>query len=291
MQNKNRLDDLRRLYLHKVYELTNGNSKEGVSWKDLASELGISKEEENKTYYYLKDKGLVKSIFQGQVSITTQGIDEVEKNMERTYAEKELLVLKTIYEMGKNSPGNEVFFNDLKKAVNMPYDDLVTIITELYDGKRYLGESSDETVKISPEGMEFLENSRNSHNQNSSATNIVNTFYGSVTNLQQQTHYSNQTFNRSISTVNNSDFNSAIGSILEIIKSSSLNNFKKEDLISDLERIQQLAEAENEPSRELVEHAKSKISYLETAIKATDLATKILPYFPQLYAYFEGLIK
>jgi len=284
----NTSNQLRIDYLQKVFELTGGHPLNGVHCRVLATELGISNEEQDKVFYYLKEKDLVKHFMQGKVILTARGIDELEKFMEKTYAEKELLVLKKIYEMGKNNPRRDVNYFDLPHYMDVDSNELSTIVDELHR-KKFLGDASDECVRISPKGVEFLEGKSNSPNLiNRDNINNFN-FHAPVGAFQNQTNNSSQNVNQPINITDNSDFNTAIESLTELVKTSSLSNFKKEDLITDIERIQNLAKLE--PSSELVEHAKSKINYLDTAIKATDLAAKASPYFPQIYAYFEKLLQ
>ena len=97
----------------------------------------------------------------------------------------------------------------------------------------------------------------------------------------------NNTQNLTITnTINNPEFNSAIQSITELVKASTLNKYQKEDLISDLQRIEQLAK--EKPTPELVEHAKSKILTLDNAIKGTELAVKVGQHIPTILNFFQG---
>lgn len=179
-------------FLRAVYKLSNANLRGGAYFRELESLLEITPEESNNLYFYLKEKGFVRRIYQNRVTITAPGIDEVEKNMANEYADKELLVLKTIYEMGKGNPRNEVLYIDFIEKLGVIDFNLNDILTELYDRKRYLSNSSDETLKVSPAGMEFLEGKSNMKDKN----NIHNVTHinAPIGNLQQFTHNSSQSF-------------------------------------------------------------------------------------------------
>lgn len=284
MQNLTFLE-LQKKYLRKIYELSKGVSFTQIDQtnKELDDIVEFAGEQYRGLTEQLQRKSWANFEYAGVIWITPDGVEKIQTDMEKTYAEKELLVLKTIYEMGKNKPKNFVNHTDLLYAVEFSYDELNTIITELYR-KGFLGESNDESVKISPRGMEFLEGKSNMPAGN----NVTNyNIHAPVGAIQHQTQHSTQNVNQQINTVNDSDFDSAINSIIDLVKESSLVNFKKEDLISEIERVKQLRELE--PSPELTEHAKSKINYLETLFKAADLFIKAAPFFPHIYAFFEGL--
>lgn len=180
---KLRLQELERRYLFKLYEKTQANTRKSVNLKQFESELGLSDEEADILFTRLSDKNLAKLITFGNLIITQRGVDEVEAFMESTYAEKEYRVLHTIYEMGKNLSRNEVRFEDLKDALGMSFEDLNMVLDELYDRKKYLGNSSDGTLKLSPAGMEFLQGKHNfnqSGNPINYTTNIWGANYGNV---------------------------------------------------------------------------------------------------------------
>jgi hypothetical protein len=271
-------------FLKNIYGLADGVAYRQVEMSKVTSALKLPGEQAIAIMVQLKNKELADFPF-GYALITPDGIEEIDKHMAQTYAEKEFLVLKTIHEMSENSPSKAVKYGDVYNALGMSNEDFHEIITELYDRKKYLGPTYDEHLKLSPSGKEFLQGRSNLY-QSGSINNITH-INAPVGNLQQFTNNSNQAFTQN--NITNPEFNDAITSIIELVKSSAISNFKKEDLISDIERIKQLSETE--PSPELVEHAKTKINYLEMAFKGTELATKVAPYFPQIYAFFEGLIK
>ena len=274
--------NLRNKYILGLYKLSSGDNTQSIYIEDLRREVNISDQEERTLYYYLKDKKLVRMVFQRQVNLTTKGIDKAEKLMQKSYAGKELLVLEKIYEMCQKSSNRHILYKDSPKDIDVDPYNLDDIIEELHN-KGYLDSKYDEHYKISIKGIEFLQGRSNMPNH-ISARDIYNTnIHGNSNNqIGGQSNKQNAQINI------NPEFDNAIKSIVELIKVSSISNFKKEDLITDIERIQNLAK--NPPSIELVEHAKSKINYLDIALKGTDLSLKVAPYIPALIAYFEGLL-
>ena len=206
--------------------------------------------------------------------------------MERTYPENEYLVLKTIYDACKENNYNGIDPFSLEEKVGLDEYELNMILLGI-EKKDLLSNKSTGTYVINHKGMEYLARYENPL-QNAGGNNNF-TFNAPVGAFQHQTQHSTQNVNQQVNINNDADFNSAIGSIISLIEDSSLANFKKEDLISDIERIQNLAQTQ--PTPELVEHAKSKINYLETAMKTTDLAMKASNYFSQIYAFFDELIR
>ncbi len=209
---------------------------------------------------------------------------EDEKMAEKNYAENELLVLKTIYDLGKNLPMGAVMVSDIAKKLRMPYSELNEYLNELEERKGLIENFSDEAVKVAPKGKEFLQGKSNlPGNITSGHTYNTNIYAPSNNQIGGQGNVQNAQI------ILHPEFDNAIKSITNLIKESSLTQFKQADLISNIEHIKQLQSSE--PSVELVEHAKSKVDYLGIAVKGTDLAVKIAPYLPALYAYFESLIK
>src|SRR5438067_1096486 len=117
--NPNEIDELRRRYLHRLCELSGGNTLEGVPFKQVDEDLDISEDDDTKIVTYLSGKGLAKYSTFGHVSITVRGIDEVERVMAETYAEKMRMVLKKIYDMSGPPYTNEVMYFDLLRELGM----------------------------------------------------------------------------------------------------------------------------------------------------------------------------
>lgn len=292
MYDSDRLKKKCEKFLITLYLLSDKTVGQEINREKIFDIIGTNFDERRQIPGILANERFVEWKNHIQISISLKGIIGVEKLMESTYAEREFSVLEAIYRISNKKPEEMVLINDLAKALEMSFYEINPILNDLENRKGLIG-SIEDTVWILPAGIEEIEKIKRNPERptDNFPANVTNnyTFNAPVGAFQNNTLNSTQNVNQKIAVNNNSDFNAAIESILDLVKISSLANFKKEDLISDIERIKQLAE--NEPSSELVEHAKSKIDYLEKAIKTTDLAIKITPFIPQLYAYFEGLAK
>jgi hypothetical protein len=253
---------------------------ESGSRRYLPDKLGISEVDERITFNYLKHHGLVENFMQGRVIIKPPGTDILAESMEKTYADVERFVLETIFERCKQSPNGHIHYSALEDLDTAPYNE--SEITNELHNKNYLDSQIDECFKISVKGIEFLQGKSNSVNQTARDIYNTNNYGHSINQIGGNSNAQTAQINV------NSEFDNAIKSIVDLVKSSSLSSLIKEDLITDVERIQNLAK--QEPSAELVERAKSRINYLETALKVTDLALKTAPIFPHLYAFFDGLL-
>lgn len=119
--------ELRKEYLRRVYELTEGHPLKSIHGRELAVKLNISNEEENKIYSYLKEKGLVKAIFQGGVTLTSAGIDMVEDDINRNYEESEYKVLLKIFADGRFRPLN---IDEVAESLSMSREDLFIFLVD-----------------------------------------------------------------------------------------------------------------------------------------------------------------
>lgn len=90
---------------------------------------------------------------------------------------------------------------------------------------------------------------------------------------------------QNITLTSNPNFNEAIAKLTELVKTSSLNEFDKEDVIRDVERLQQLASKEKKP--DVIDRAQKKLEAIKTGIevgeKGGQLALKAAPYLATLW--------
>jgi hypothetical protein len=159
--NPDKKTELRWRYLLKLYELSEGGLHPEIDYKLVQSELGYSSKETRSVVDYLESKDLVS--FKCRVpciQITTRGIDKVERIMAETYAEKMRKVLEKIYEMAGPDHTNEVSYFALQRELEMNGRELNPILKDFEERRGWLGESSDESVCLSPEGVLEVENSR-----------------------------------------------------------------------------------------------------------------------------------
>lgn len=275
---KRTIQELQREYLVKLYELTDGNSYKEIERSVLNKALDLSDGQETTLMGILKYPNLVAYTFTNAM-LTPTGVYLAEEYMAKDYAEKELLVLKTIQQLSKYNPNNQVHFSDLQKAVNMSLHDLNEIITELDNRKGYLGQAFDEHLKLSPAGKEFLQGKSNTNNQ---AGNTYNTYINAPSN--NQIGGKNNTQNAQINI--NPEFDKAIESLVDLVKNSSFSEIDKEDHIADIERIKQLSQKEKSP--DVIERAQKKISLLKSALEVGEMVVKATPLLEILSKTFGG---
>lgn len=277
-----RRQELERRYLYKLYELSIERQIYLAKKEEMISALGITCDEWIDATNGLLDKDLVKKIASGVVQITPEGNKEVEKIMALDYEALEYRILQKLVENGVD---NYTYDDELADSLSIPKEYLRVFLID-FDKKGWINVMVDGTIQLCAAGVTAFHKGE----KQSGSTGGVNNFTINARDVAFQNQTQNSTQNvHQVKITNNPDFNSAVDAVVNLIKESSLNNFKKEDLLTDVERIKNLAQLE--PSQELVEHAKSKINYLETAIKGTELVTKLAPYLPQLYAYFESLVR
>ncbi len=278
--NPNEIDELRRHYLHRLYELSAGSTLEGVPFKQIDEDLGISEDDDTKIVTYLSGKGLAKYSTFGHVSITVRGIDEVERIMAQTYAEKMRMVLEKIYEMAGAPHTNEVNYFALQQELGMNGRELNPILKDFTDRRGWLGDCSDECVCLSPEGVLEVENSRVERSRARGGdvylTHIHGPNYGGI---QQGTHGSTQ--NITLTNTNNPDFDRAIASLVELIRASQMPADDKQELEEEVGKVNNLAL--KEPAPGLLERAKNRLDLIKVAITGTDIAIKAAPHLDTLW--------
>ncbi len=69
----------RLIFLQKLFDLTNGDELEMVERSNIYKELGADQESLNRIENYLKGEGLIDFPAYGVISITHEGIKEIEK--------------------------------------------------------------------------------------------------------------------------------------------------------------------------------------------------------------------
>jgi hypothetical protein len=201
--------------------------------------------------------------------------------MARNYQELEYRILEILVENGRNS--NEL---EVANSLSVSKEQLNVFLSNFYDNK-WIGRVVGGGIQLLPKGIEAFGKWNSSYSTQAGGDIYETHNYGNpVIQIGGQGNTQNVVISH---TTNNPEFDSAIKALLEAINTSNLSNDDKEEYLRDVQTINNLAL--KEPSPQIVERAKSKIDYLTTAIKATDLAVKIAPYIAPLYAYFESLIK
>lgn len=277
--------ELQRRYLKRLYELSGGSTLKGVSTSQLESELGLSDEEGTNVLTHLQTRGLADFFTFGHANITPKGIEEVERIMEMSYAEKEALVLQKIYDLGGVYHMDFVMINDLVKEVGLIYREVNQILIDL-EKRKELIDGDEVSVRMKPAGIELIElGGRRAVAAPGTTYNVnIGQNYGGV----QQGGQGNVQ-NITLTHTNNPDFDKALASIVELIRASSIPDDEKDELHGEVQSINKLALKEQ--NQGTLERAKLKLDYLKTTLTAADLAVKAAPYLTVLYHFFQHLPK
>lgn len=267
------LQDGRDNYLRTVYRRCNGDFLTGTSFKELEAEVGISGDEANATFNYLKSCGLVKMSTFGRVTLTVAGIDKVEREMTESYEKKEYLVLTTLFEKTRD---DDVTAGELAKLIPVSEEDIYYILRDFLR-KGWVEENFDATARITEFGVTLL-HKWDRVNAPISPVIYNTTNYGDSNNI-----IGGQNHTLNVHTTNNADFDKAILAIVELLNTSSLSDGDKEEAITDVQNIAKLAA--NNPENAF-ERAKLRITAVETIVKGTEIAMKLAPYWPVLTSYF-----
>lgn len=134
--------------------------------------------------------------------------------------------------------------------------------------KGFIGGGMDEVVKVLPRGYEFLQQKSNTYRGVSIYNNTINSGANSNNNIMSTD------VQQSISQEINTKFDKAIDSIVELIKSSNLDDEDKEFARSQGDELKRL-EAKN--SEHKLDRMKLLVSSLELLLKTGDLLTRAAP--------------
>jgi hypothetical protein len=274
--------ELQRRYLKRLYELSGGNTLKGVNTGQLDSELGISDEEGTNVLTHLQIRGMADFFTFGHANITPKGVEEVERIMEMSYAEKEALVLQKIYEMGGVYHMDSVLINDLVKELGLIYREVNQILIDL-ETRKELIDGDEESVRMKPAGIELIESGgrrTGATREISFTTNIHGPNYGGI----QQGGQGN-TQNITLTNTTNPDFDRALASIVELIRASSIPADDKQELEEEVGKVNKLAL--KEPAPGLLERAKSRLDMVKLGIQGTELAIKVSPHLEVAWEYLK----
>ena len=203
--------------------------------------------------------------------------------MQSSYAEKEHRVLQKIYDMGGVHHLDWVLINDLVHELGMEYRVVNDILIEL-EQRKGLIDGREDDVRMNSNGIQVIEGG----GPQAAAPNVTyhTTIHGPNYGGIQQGGQGNV---QNITLTNNPDFDKAIVSLVELIRSSSISEDDKEDLEGEVIKVNRLALKEKNPST--LERAKLKLDYIKTTLTGTEIAIKAAPYFVALYQFFQNLPK
>src|SRR5205085_3565823 len=213
-------------------------------------------------------------------AITAKGIDEVERTMQSSYAEKEYRVLHQIYDMGGPNHMGWVDIQDLFRELGMDNNEVNEILIDL-DERKSLIEGLDQVVKMKPAGIEEIEATMQNPSGatmnfppyivNNYTTNIGGHNYGGI---QQNTTDSTQT----ITLISNQPIGEILPKLVELIQAVRQSDFPdKEDAVADLEKAHQLAQGEQSEGK--WKRIQAKLNAAKTTMELAGLAYKSLPYW------------
>ena len=265
--------ELKKQYLQKLYELSEGNPFREINLRELHSKMEGTNDQIIGVMTQFNDSGLVEYPFLS-VMLTPNGVEEVERLMAIEYQELEYRILEKLVDNGKHSNDKElanyfsisedylyVFLNDFCK--NEWIGLIVGGTVQLYDAGITAFHKWKSVNNYPPVGGNYYV----THNHGDSYNQI-----GGQANIQ----------NVQISV--NPQLDSAIRSLTEIVKNSSLSDLDKEDNLADIERIKQLAQKERTP--DVVERAQKKISLLKSTLEIGELALKVTPLIEIIHKFF-----
>jgi DNA-binding MarR family transcriptional regulator len=347
-------------FLVTLYTMADKKVGREISSEKIFDIIGINYHGKNSILAHLADNRLVSWTDSAFVSITNTGLLESEKFMKSTYAERELNVLRAIYELGKGQPENWVLIDDLGKALEMSFQEINSILIDLEKRKRLIG-AIEEAVWMLPAGIEKIEAldkesyteqeyivlekiakdcSINGGMSRSALAESLSmspdylyvflidfekkgwisltfgengkvevtpqgiTAFHKMENRRDQTPpqtYVGDIYNTHIYAPSNNqiggrgniqnaqininpEFESAIKSLLELVRKSDLTDIDKEDAISEIERLNQLAQKEKTP--QVIERAQKGISLLKSLLEVGELAMKVSPLIHTISSAF-----
>lgn len=273
----------RENFLVALWELHAGNYGHDVSTKEACQRIGIDYDTEGSIVgQYLYRAGLVKWGSFEWICLTPDGIKEVERIVESRYAEQEDRVLRRIYDMGGVRHMDEVMIDDLVKELRMEYREVNRILIELEERKGLI-DADEVSVKMNPVGMEYIEGggrrAASAAPNITYQTNIHGSNYGGI----QQGGRGNV---QNIMLTNNPDFDKALASLIEMIRSSSIPDDDKQEIQDELAKVNKLAL--REPALGLLDRARSRLEVVKLALTGTDIAIKAAPHIKTLWDLIEA---
>ena len=132
---------------------------------------------------------------------------------------------------------------------------------------------------MAPAGIEFLESGGRRAGAAppvSYTTNIHGPNYGGI----QQGGQGNVQ-NVTLTNTNNPDFDRALASLVELIRSSQIPDDDKQELEEEVGNVNKLAL--REPAPGMLERAKTRLDMIKLAITGTDIAMKAAPHINTLW--------
>jgi hypothetical protein len=226
---------------------------------------------------HLSSKGLAEFSTFGHARITPRGIEEAERIMQSSYAEKESRVLRKLYDMGGVRHIDSVVITDLARELGMQFREINEILIDLEERKGLI-HGDEHTVRMKPTGIEIIESGGQRERTTPGTIYNVNIEqnYGGI---QQGGHGNVQ--NITLTYTNNPDFDRALVNLVELICTSQISDDDKQELEEEVGKINKLAL--REPAPGLLDRAKSRLDMIKLALTGTDIAIKAAPHLDTLW--------
>ena len=197
--------------------------------------------------------------------------------MKSNFAEKERRVLQKLYDERERRHTNPHVPEELARDLKLDVDEVYDIINEL-EGQGLIG-GTDEASWIIPPGIKLIESDdprAGTASNVSFTTNIHGPNYGGI----QQGGKGN-TQNITLTNTHNSDFDRALASLVELIRSSQIQDDDKQELEEEVGKVNKLAL--REPTSGLLDRAKSRLDMIKLAVTGTDIAIKAAPHLDTIW--------
>lgn len=267
----NPVQELAWRYLQKLYELSGYGLHPEVEYRTVQSEVGLSNEQARSAVAYLLDKNLVTNrCVVPCIKITTAGIDV----MQQSYADKEIRVLKKIYDLSGQNTTKPVGFQELVSAVELSDSEVSGICKGLSDEQGLIEWEGGDIVFITRRGIDVIDSigkpkprGGDSYIVNAHTINALQQGSGNVQNIQI-----------------NPQFDNAIAALREEIKSSQLPEHEIEDLQEQVTGLNRLALSE--PNKAvLLDKVKARIDYIKLALSGTEVLIKVAPHLETVWHF------
>ena len=191
-------------------------------------------------------------------------------------------ILRRIYEESKGSVIRPVSEEDLIELEGISKRDLEDIIFYLVE-EGLIRNFVPGVVAIEHLGLKEMEDSMRNPELGTKhfESTIIQHFYGTVHSVQT----GNQ--NTQNATINiNPELDEAILGLLQLVRSSGLQEVQKDDAIEAIERVRKLVQQEKRS--DVIEAATKRLNLVKNALELAKLSAPALPYLERLYHWFQS---
>jgi len=273
----------RERYLLTLHQLAEGTTS-GVSVEDVESYMGMEPSQLDKVASYLLGEGYIKQVTFTTVGLTHPGLKEVERLLSLPYEEIEGRVLWMINYLSGGSLSRLVLISALARRLVRDERELYPIVNDL-DERKGLIRALNEAIVLLPAGKEALEESHRRQKSAPPMTQKAGDVYNTtIENLHGAAQFgSNNVQNVQINATNNPEFDDAIASLLQIIKSSALADDEVGELREEVAKLNRLALSKPKPDS--LEKAKFRLDKAKLCFEGTKLMIQAAPHLHTAWEY------